>query len=179
MDSLPLELKFEIYSYLAHPLSSHKGIPFPTTLAEQREIENLPSDRAQLMQHPYCQLAATCESIRDSIEAYCIHLIKGQTHSKTGHGRTKMPKPQKDSWRCTIAKAKAGPKYLSALPKPKEAYRNVYLRSIFQKCIFCGTGTKRRAAFNRFMWCDKQCDIEHYGRLIVSWRLTFNYGIPC
>lgn len=174
LDSLPLELKFEVFSHLIHPLSSHKGTPFPTTYAGQREIENLPSDRVQLMQHPYCQLAATCDSMRDSVEAYCLHLIKGQTHPKTGQGRTKLPKPPKDNWRSKIAKAKASPRCLTALPKPKEAYRNVYLRSVYQKCVFCGMVTTRRAAFNRFMWCDKKCDIEHYGRLIVSQQIMLH-----
>ncbi|TID22988.1 hypothetical protein E2P81_ATG02111 [Venturia nashicola] len=166
LDSLPLELQFEVYSYLVHPLSSYKHAPFPTTYVEQREVENLPSGRAQLMQHPYCQLAATCDSIRDSVEAYCLHLIKGQTLLKTGHGGTKISKPQKDNWRTKIAKARASPKYPSGLPQPNQACRNIYLRSVYQKCIFCRAVTKRRAAFNRFMWCDKKCDVEHYGRLI-------------
>lgn len=180
LDSLPLELKFEIYSHLARPLSSHKGISVPVNYDEQKHIERLRCDRVQLMQHPYCQMAATCESLRDSVEAYCLHLIKGQTNPKTKQGRTKIPKSPKDDWRSTIAKANAKgarPKNVVKLPKPTEACRNLYLRSVFKKCIFCGGGTTRRAAFNRFMWCCMNCDIEQYGRLIVSWCINLHCGI--
>lgn len=179
LTSLPIELMFEICSYLVHPLSSHKGKSVPVTYDEQRQLERLRCDRVQLMQHPFCQMAATCQELRRKVEAYCLHLIKGQMCPESQTGRTKIPTPRKDDWNIAIAKANAlgaRPKDKLSLPKPKEAYRNLYLRSVFQKCIFCGDPTKRRAAFNRFMWCDKKCDIKHYGRLIVSRRDVLNCG---
>lgn len=170
LDALPIDLMYEIYSHLVHPLSSHEGKSAPVSREEQLRIEGLRSDRVQLMQHPYCQLAATCHELRSSVEAFCLHLIKGQKfptgrrYPATKNGRTKIPQTTKDDWSTAVAKGKA----TGALPKPKEACRNLYLRSVFQRCIFCGAGSKRRAAFNRFMWCDQKCDIEHYSRLIVS-----------
>ncbi|QDS68917.1 hypothetical protein FKW77_008241 [Venturia effusa] len=167
--SLPIELMFEICSYLVHPLSSHTVNPVPVTNDDQVKIQRLRSDRFQLMQHPYCQMAATCQELRRKVEAHCLHLIKEQACPGSRTTRTKVPKPIKDDWNAAVSGANAPgarPKDIQSLPKPKEACRNLYLRSVFQKCMFCGEPTKRRAAFNRFMWCDQKCDVEHYGRLI-------------
>lgn len=162
LDQLPLEVQFEIFSYLVQPLSSHVGISRPVTCEEQRTIETLRHDRVQLMEHPYNQIAATSQSLRYSVEAACLHFLKGH------HGCAKIPKLPQNDWNTAIATAVALGNDKGAFPKPLDAYRNRYLRSVYQKCIFCGKGTKRRAAFNRLMWCDQKCDIEQYGRLIVS-----------
>jgi hypothetical protein len=155
LDTLPLEIQFEIFSYLLQPLSSHAGIsPVPVTYEEQQRIEHLRHDRVQLMRHPYNHLAATCQQLRSSVEAY----LKGH------HRRSKVPKAPKDDWNTAVAIATAK----GIAPKLPLAYRNRYLKSTFKKCIFCGKQCKRRAAFNRFMWCDLKCDTEQFGRLIVS-----------
>lgn len=169
LDALPLEIQFEIFSYLVQPLSSYAYIsPIPVTYEEQRRVEKLRHDRFQLMQHPYNQLAATCQQLRSSVEAACLHFLKGH------HNHFKVPKAPKNDWNTAIAQGTVK-RVVSKLPL---AYRNRYLRSVFNKCIFCGKHCKRKAAFNRLMWCDQKCDIKHFGRLIVS-SIYFLFNIHC
>jgi hypothetical protein len=156
LDTLPLEVQFEIFSYLLQPLSSHAGIsPVPVTYEEQLQLDYLRHDRVQLMQHPYNHLAATCQNLRTSVEALCLHLLT----TGSEHGRSEV-----HGWKTAIALAAAK----GVVPKKPPCVRIRYLMSTFRKCIFCGKKSQRRAAFNRFMWCDAKCDVKQYGRLIVG-----------
>jgi hypothetical protein len=165
-DTLPLEVQFEIYSYLIQPLSDQIVPAVPATIKELTLTESIPADRRDLQQHPYNNIAATCQLLRSSVEAFCLHLLKGH------QGGQKVPTIPKSDWSRLVAR-RAEKGGISKLPP---AYRQRWLNQTFQKCIFCGKRTKRRAVFNRLMWCDSRCDLEHFGRLIVSGHLSTPSG---
>jgi len=165
LDNLPVEIQFEVFSYLVQPLSYHRNVATaPTTHEEFIVTEKLRNDRHILRLHPYNNLAAACQQLRISIEAFCLHLLKS-TQQGDGAVLLRMPKSiPKSNWNTLVAdRAKRG-----GTKRIEVAHRQRWLRSVFNHCIFCRKLTQRKAVFNRLMWCDAKCDIEQYGRLIVS-----------
>jgi ribosomal protein L37AE/L43A len=142
LESLPVEIQHDIFSYLIRPLSSYPHNGMARTFFLHTSLLCQTKNKDIVKNHPYLNLAASSRQLRDTIEAYCRSLLVQH------HG--------------TIYKKVMGDRKLS------KAYRTIWLNKTYKHCLFCGKTTVRRAVFNMLMWCCLKCDNTHYGKRIVS-----------
>jgi ribosomal protein L37AE/L43A len=141
LESLPIEIQHDIFSYLMRPLSSYPYDGMPRTFAQHSSILVQTENKNAVKDHPYLNLAASSRHLRNAVEAYCRSLLVQH------HG--------------TMYKKVVGEQKLS------KVYRTVWVNKTYRHCMFCGKATIRRAVFNMLMWCCLKCDNTHYGKRIV------------
>jgi len=157
--TLPLEVQFEVFSYLIPPMSCYNISPMPQTLEARFFFDTHPSGLAYRSQHPFLNLAGSCRSLRTSVESYCRHIL--QVYKDLDDVR--VPQIPEDDWVQMVKHQRK-----RDIRKRVQTYRLCYLKWAWLHCLFCGRVTTRRAVFNQLIWCCKCCDKARYGTAVVS-----------
>ena len=171
LDSLPVDIQYNILTWLICPLVGHQIARNPQNNKELAEaqfnhltIPKYAGSNKFTGNHPYLCLAATNRTLRASIEDYCHHLVNKRL--ATCIKAKKIVVPKFTDWSADVAKATAKGKEIPAANL--RTYRLQYLRWTYENCLFCGKKSSRRAIFNLQMWCCKSCDEKEWGTKVVS-----------
>ncbi|KAF2460890.1 hypothetical protein BDY21DRAFT_333738 [Lineolata rhizophorae] len=128
LDTLPAEVSDNILSYLIGPY---------VAVGKSRSAKDI------YRTHPFNNLAATCKSLRTSVESYCQHIL----HRYMGHVRGLPPK--------------------DARRKRDLSYRMMWIKLVRGRCIFCRKGTQMGALFYPEISCCRACDRKEYPNKIT------------
>ena len=170
LDSLPVDVQYNILSWLICPLVGHPIARSPQSQEElySAELYKLVAPRYASSNkftgnHPYLCLAASSRTLRATLEDYCHHLVMKRLATCIKAKRIITPK-YKD-WSADVAKAATNGNEVPV--GNTRTYRLQYLKWAYENCLFCGKKSSRRAIFNLHMWCCKHCDKAQWGEKVV------------
>lgn len=93
-----------------------------------------------------------------------VELRKSKRVKKTEDGESKDALNEKDVIGVVENKEVTGKRKNTR--KRRETYRNVWLRTTHEKCIWCGRRSIRKAVFDMLVYCCFTCDERAYGKKI-------------
>ena len=161
-----------IFSYLIKPFAGYALDGSPRSFTLLGELEQLtPLRKSDLLRtHPFQNLAAVCKKLRSDIEGYCHSLL---TEHKIRNIKT-LELDGEDWHKLATENAHSEKKNKKA---NRQTYRNLWIRTIHESCIWCGKNSTRRAMFDMLVYCCKSCDKRVYGKKVSRTRVAKVYKL--
>ena len=164
LDSLPNDIQYMIFSYLAKILAGYAldGVPRTPNLLHQLELVQ-PKTSELMKTHPFQNLAATSRQLRQAVEGYCRHLLD---RHKDVIGGKPVPELGGMNWEALASKNASGKK--KKTKASRQTYRNIWIRAMNERCVWCGKKSQRKAVFDMLIYCCYPCDLRVYGRKVAK-----------
>lgn len=178
LTDLPAEVIENILSYLVAPLSCCTVDPRPRNEKELEKLNELSDLRDVLEGHPFYRLAATCHTLRVTVETFARHLL----HRYQGILCFDIVEQEigVEEWRERTREMARERKMLGLQEEEKSEdlkvkilppFRLMWVRWAYCRCVFCGNPSQRRAIFNHSIWACNTCDKK-------AWPWMVSFPIP-
>ncbi|TID21456.1 hypothetical protein E6O75_ATG04851 [Venturia nashicola] len=166
----PVEVIENILSFLAGPLSCYAVDSRPKNSKELKRLKGLSDLRVVLEQHPFYQLAATCHTLRVSVEIFASHLL--HQYKKLLCFDIVEQDVDVEEWQERIQQRLRLHRRLGLHQYQKDdrihilpPYRLMWVRWSYCRCLFCGKVTNRYAIFNHLIWVCARCDKREWPKI--------------